>query len=273
MVPRAALVLFLTWSFSARAGDAEARAAYGARPGYLFDVAEEKNERDIEMVMLERPKDPPKATGRVLIDEKLSKEFQDQYKYRFGQTNAEQVINSPARDDEYVYYNNQNVTMQEYQRYQRQFGEYMGRRLVEYHFDHWAKNDPTIRPVYEMKDRISNVDVKLAKAYKVKWKYSFSGPYMEASLENPYHIEAKVQMQMTGVVSAPAEMVYSCGYPLTSRIQLAALYRQRDGLYQLVATRQMTKHLSTSLTGMMDTLAYGPAVQQNLVLVGLSWSE
>jgi hypothetical protein len=257
----------------AHAGDAEARAAYGARPGYLFNVNEEKNSRDIEMVMLDRPKDPPKPTTPPLVDEKLSKEFQQQYQYRFGQTAQEQIINSPMRDDEYTYQGTQNVTMQDYHHYQQQFGEYMARRLTEYHVDRFAKNDPSIRPMYELKDKISNVNMKVGKAYKIKWKYSFSGPFMEASLDNPYDIECKVQAQMSGIVSAPAEMIYSVAYPLTKRVRAGFVYRQMDGLYQAVVSRQISSHLSTSVTGSVDTRAEGPIVQQNLFLVGLSWNE
>jgi len=259
--------------FSARAEDPLPRPIFGARPGYLFDVRQEKDRRDIEMVLLEKPKPPKKTPGTVIVDQKLTKEFQEQYKYRFGQTMAEQVINSGARNDEYTYYNKLSINVDEYHRYQRQYGEYMGRRLVEYHFDRWAKNDPTVRPVYELKDRISNLDVKIKKDYKVKWKYSFSGPYMEASLENPYKIQAKVRAQMTGIVSSPAELIYSCAYPLTTRVTLEAVYKQYDGLYQLVATRRMTHNISTSITGSTDTRTSGPSVHQNLVLLGLSWNE
>ncbi len=270
---RSAIVALCLLALAAHADDGEVRAPFGAHHGYLFNVVEEKNKRDIEMVMLEKPKSNSKPIKEIIFNEKLSKEFQQQYQYRFGVTTAEQVRNSPGRNDDYTYYNNQNVTVLEYQKYQRQFGEYMARRLVEYHFDDWAKNDPAVRPVYELKDRLSNVDVKLSKSYKIKWKYSLAGPFMEATLDNPYDIETKVQAQMTGIVSKPAEVTYTCGYPLTSRVRVSGLYKQYDGLYQLVGTRQMTKSISMSLSGSIDAKKEGPAVQQNLFLVGLAWSD
>lgn len=259
--------------FSAHADDAEIRKPFGAHHGYLFNVVEEKTKRSIEMVMLERPKKSSRPIKEIIFNEKLSKEFQQQYQYRFGVTTAEQVRNSPGRNDDYTYYNNQNVTVLEYRKYQQQFGEYMTRRLVEYHVDDWFKNDPTMRPVYELKDRVSNVNVKLSKSYKLKWKYSLSGPYMEAVLDNPYDIETKVQVQMTGVLSKPAEVTYSAGYPVSNRVRVSAVHRQYDGFYQLVCGRRMTKSISMSLSASVDAKKEGPAIQQNLFLVGMSWSD
>lgn len=269
------LVIFLTlfMPFLHADEDAPAPAVYGAHHGYLFEVKEERNKRDLEMVMLERPKDNTKKLQEVIFNEKLSKEFQQQYEYRFGKSQAEQVLNTIGRSDDYNYYTGRNVTVQEYQKYQQQFAEYMGRRLTEYHIDNWAKNDPDFRPVYEFKDRVSNVNVAVRKGYKFKWKYNFAGPNMELRLENPYDIEAKLRYEMTGIVSSPTEVIYTLGYQLTRKVYLTGLYRQEDGLYQLVASRPLTKHLSTSLTGSMDTKEAGPTVKQNLVLVGLSWSD
>jgi hypothetical protein len=246
---------------------------FGAHYGYVFDVQVEKNRRDIEMVMLPKYSDNSKPLKDVIFNEKLSKEFQQQYEYRFGQTSAEQVMNSPVRNDDYIYYNSQTVTIQEYQKQQRKFAEYMTRRLTEFHVDHWAKSDPDLRPIYAVKDKISSVNVETKSGYKFKWKYNFSGPNMEFKLENPYKIETKVRIEMRGIASEPDEVIYSLAYPVSARMSAAALYREHDGLYQLVLSRRMTSSISTSITGSMDTLPFGPVVQQNLILVGLSWSD
>ncbi len=245
---------------------------FGDHIGYVGDVEEERNKRDIEMVMLEKPKDAGPPRTQVIFNEKLSKEFQDQYAYRFGQTSAEQVLNTPSRTDEYTYYTGERLTIEQYTHYQQQFAEYMTRRLVEYHVDNWAKNDRDFRAVYELKDRVSNLDVKVAK-YKFKWKYNFAGPTMDLKVENPYDVDARVRMEMSGVVSAPSEYIYSVGYPVNPRVAVSFVHRQMDGVYQLVGTRRMSKHISTSLTGSVDTKRVGPLVQQNLVLVGLTWNE
>ena len=78
---------------------------------------------------------------------------------------------------------------------------------------------------------------------------------------------------MTGIISSAKEMIYTLGYQITQKIRLTALHRQVDGLYQLVGSRPLSKRLSTSLTVSTDTKDAGPAVKQDLVLVGFSWSE
>lgn len=245
---------------------------FGAHYGYTADVKEERDRREIEMVLLDTPPEPP-APKQVLVNEKLSKEFQDQYRYRFGQTQTEQVLNSPSRDESYTYFTGENLTIKEYIKYQRQFAEYMGRRLTEYHVDNWAQHDPQFRPVYQLKDRVGHFDLAVRKDYNFKWKYNFAGPNMEVTVENPYKVDFKIRMEMSGIISKPNEFIYTAGYAVNPRITVSGIYKQTDGLYQLVVSRRMNRHIITSITGSLDTLPAGPTVQQNLLLVGFSWSE
>lgn len=257
---------------------ADGAPVYGQHHGYLYDVQEERNRRDIEMVMLARPPEPPTPLKDVLFNEKLSKEFQQQYQYKFGVTQAEQVLNSPTRAEEYQVSTGERTgsktgTAQEYRDEQRKFGEYMTRRLTEYHVDNWAKNDPDFKGVYQAKERFSNLNMQFDKGYKLKWKYNFAGPNMEVSLDNPYDVEFKVRVEMSGILSSPNETIYSVGYPITERISVAARVKEQDGIYQLVGTRRINKNMSTSLTGSTDRRAVGTNVQQDLVLIGLSWND
>lgn len=256
------------WAFDEHSFD-----VYGAHYGYVSDVPEEKNRRDVEMVLLQSPPETKKPLQDVIFNEKLSKEFQSQYEYKFGRSQAEQVLNSVGSTDQYTYYTGQNVTVQEYAKYQRQFAEYMGRRLTEYHVDNWVKNDPQLRPVYELKDRVSNLDVKFKRGYKAQWRYNFAGPTMDVKVENPYDVEAKVRMEMSGIISSPVEYIYTMGYPVSNKVSVTGLYRQFDGLYQIIATRRLTKSIGTSITGSVDTREQGPTVKQDLILVGFSWSD
>lgn len=259
---------------AATAEELEIRPVFGAHPGYLFNVAEEKNKRDIEMVMLPKPPQPvKKPLDKVIFNDKLTKEFQDQYRYRFGESQAEQTINNPGRDGEYTYYNRPSITIQEYRDQQHQFGNYMMRRLTEYHVDAYAKSDPDLRPVYQMKDKISNVDVKVKNGYKVKWKYNFAGPSMEASLENPYKVDLRVQAMMNGVISNPNEKIYTAGYNFTPRVRLELSYREVHTLQQFVLSRKMTKHITLSLTGSNGQLPTYPDIHQTVTLVGFGYSE
>lgn len=264
------LALLLFCSLSAFAED-KTPQAFGAHYGYVTDVKEERNKRDIEMVMLERPKEAPKKPQEVFLNEKLSKEFQQQYAYKFGQSQAEQTLNTVSRNDGYTYYTGRNVTLNQYQKDQQDFAEYMTRRLTEYHVDNWVKNDPEMRPVYELKDKVSNVNVEFKSGYKFEWKYNFAGPNMEAKLKNPYKIDNKVRMEMTGIVSAPKELIYSIGYQFTPRVRGDVIERQTDESTQIVFSRRMTTNISASITALQDRSNKGLSSKQDLYLVGLSW--
>lgn len=269
---RAAFFIFL-FSQVGFAQEVVTTPVYGAHHGYVADVVEEKSKKDIELVLLEQPKDPPQKSKTALVSDKLSREFKIQYEYRFGQTQAEQVINSPGQFDEYSYYTGNNITLKQYRKYQQNFAEYMVRRLTEYHVDNWAKNDPSIRPMYEFKDKISNINMQVRKGYKFKWKYNFSGPSMDFALENPYDIDSKVRVDMSGIISAPREVIYSFGYQVNPRVHTAFLHKSDDGIYQVVASRRLNRSVTASITASKDTRKEGPNYQQDLFLLGFSWAN
>lgn len=264
------LALLLICCFQALGYD-NSSPAFGAHYGYVTDVREERNKRDIEMVMLERPKPIAKKGDAVVFNEKLSKEFQQQYAYKFGASQAEQTLNTVSRNDGYTYFTGRNVTLKQYQKDQQTFAEYMTRRLVEFHVDNWVKNDPDMRPVYELKDKVSNVNVELKSGYKFEWKYNFAGPSMEAKLKNPYNVDLKVRMEMTGIISSPKEMVYTVGYQFTPRVRGDLIERTTEGSTQAVFSRRMTPNISASITALQDRSDLGLSAKQDLYLVGLSW--
>ncbi len=269
------LLVLLLSSLSLHAMDYdedEIPKSFGNHRGYVSDVADERSKRDVEMVMLEKPKPTGPPLSAKLFNEKLSKEFVFQYQYRFGQTSIEQTINNPSRNDGYTYYTGETLTIKRYQEEQRRFAAYMGRRLTEFHVDNYVKNDPDLKPVYDLKDKVSNLDVNV-KSWKVKWKYNFAGPNMDVTFENPYGVDLKIRSEMTGVISAPDEMIYTIGYQVTPRVRVKLLHNTWDGLSQFITTRSMTKSISCSFTASQDTKPQGRTVQQDLLLVGLAWSD
>jgi hypothetical protein len=251
----------------------EGPTIYGDRHGYTTDIGFERNSRSHEMVMLRKPDAGDKPLAEVIFDEKLSREFQQQYANKFGTTQAEQVINSPGRYDAYTYNTGRNATLQDYRRDQRKFGEYMARRLLEYHVDQYAKRDKGFRQVYEIKDRVSNVEVKSKNGWNVKWKYNISGPTMDFEVRNPYEIEMRARVEMNALISSPTEVIYRLGYQLTPRVRLSEMIKQIDGIFQTILSRRMTAHIGMSLSVSFDTSPLGPSIQQDTYLVGFSWSE
>lgn len=271
MILRLALIFFMLVPFAHAENSAAPGATFGGHNGYVFDVKEERNRRDVEMVMLAQPKREEKPLSDKIFNQRLSKEFQVQYQSRFGQSLAEQVLNSQARSEDYSTHTGQSVTIYEYQKQQRKFGEYMARRLTEFHVDNWAKSDPDFAPVYALKEKVSNLNMTVKKGYKVRWKYNFAGPNMEFKLENPYEIDTKVRIEMTGILSSPAETIYSFGKQVTDKWHLSAIHREIDQAYQIVVQRPLTKHTAIQLTGSTDTSNEGISAKQELFLVGFSW--
>lgn len=244
--------------------EAMARNIYGSHPGYVVDVHREKYTIDTEVVLVDKPAEVTQK--REIFDDRLTKEFRQQFEYRFGKTELEQSLNSPGRYDEYHYYTGQTIGIQEYRAEQRRFGEYMGRRLVEHHVDQWAKSKPEFKQVYELKDKMTNLNLKVKKGYKVDVKYSLSGGHLDFILKNPYDWDSKVRVEDGG-----GETIVSVGGAINYRWGVYNLIRVKDGIVQLIGTRKITNSLSLSLTGSKDSKEEGQSVQQDLVLVGFSY--
>lgn len=261
------MTLLLTMGLSLAAhGKTTGQARYGAHPGYVTDVQKEKHTIDVEVVLIEEPSEVERQ--REIFDAKLTKEFRQQFKYKFGATEMEQSLNSPGRFDDYYYYTGRTVSLKEYQAEQRSFGEYMGRRLVEHHVDRWAKANPKLQPVYELKDKMTNLKVEVQKGYKVDLRYSLSGNHLDFILDNPYDWDSRLRIEGGG-----QETIISIGGPVSKRWSVSGLTRFNDGIVQIIGTRRVTPALSLSITGSTDSKEEGQLEKQDLFLVGVSYTN
>jgi hypothetical protein len=267
------------WAPSVSAAEVETVA--GMRPGYLVSTEQEHNVRVSEMVYLPTPAPRPAVLmGRPLLNDKLKVEFREKYAAEFGRTEAERNYNGLNR---YTFFDDpggRQETAIAYNERQRKFGNYMLRRLVEHHVDEYAKNNSDIRPIYELKDRIANLDVKVRKDYKIKFHYNYSGNSLEAKLDNPYDIEAKLTLQM-GQTVGPSKVESTTAmlsYPVSKKLTLAAFEEfDQQAATVLVASRALTKSLSSSVTLAANKLVDRDngfnSQRHQLVLVGFSWTE
>lgn len=255
----------------------------GGRPGYLQSVAKERNLTEEEFVLVPPP--PPPATasmimGRPIFDAKLSREFQTRYEEKFGRTDAERIYNTNNQFALYDYPSGKQETVEAHEKNQMKFANYMLRRLTEHHADQYAKSNPDIRPIYELKDRISNVNVQVRKGYKMHIKYSYSGNFLDIRMDNPYDVDTKLSMQMSdGFGPGHIERtILSLVYPISEKTSIAAHqeWDQSAGT-TLIGTRKLTSTLSTSLSTAVHTPVdrddpdSGP--RHDLVLLGLTWTE
>lgn len=240
-----------------------AGAMIGAKSGYLESVTEERTERSSEMIFLQKP--PPPPGTKPFVSDKLTREFQNQYEIKFGRTNEERNF-LPSRYEQYssggIF-----VTYEEDQNRKRNFGNYVLRRMTEYHADNYFKESPNLKPVYEAKDKYSKLDVQVRGGYKAKLNYSLSGNYLDVNIENPYKVESRVKVMFGD------QMVYLMGYQFTPTIKSEIQYKDWDGIVVLVTSKRINQHFTTSITASQDHYARGETQQQDLYLFGITWNE
>ena len=254
--------------------------------GYTQDVKKEKDQITNEMVL---PKEPPEQSALIkdiLFDPKLEREFRDEYRKRFGQTEAEINFNAGSLNlgtsrfgDYFMYYGpgrgTSFITSEELIVRQRSFADYMMRRMFEYHGDRYARSREDLRPAYEMKEKIAKVNVAVRKGYKVNLNYSYSGKYFRAKLENPYDIELAFRYDLAPVYTTRSgkEESFMFAYSINPRVNVDGVYNVEDGSANLSLWRKLGKKIGGTLTYSTYLHNRGYTQQQSIYLVGFSWSE
>lgn len=246
---------------------------FGAHEGYIFAVPEERLERVTDLVIIQPPKDDGPTLRERIFNDTLSKEFRERYEEKFGRTEAQQAYNSPNKftyyDDLYGFRGSD----QDVNRERRRFGEFMIRRLTEWHFDNYAKNDPKVRPVWEAKERLSQVHVEVQQ-FRFDIKYTLSGNTADLNIVNPW-VTSKVSVQMDPGAFGPGpvqETIFSLGKRLTPTVSLDGYYYLTDGIVTVVGRKALAPRLSASLTASTFTKEGGRSRRESLYLAGISYS-
>ncbi len=271
---RAIFLILISFSIWSPAGFAELWVS--SHPGYLSDVKDERYQRLVEIILVPKPQPLGPPLRDLIFDQKITKDFQDQYALRFGQTEIQRNFIAPGRNDEFEYSTGAVVSIEEDIKNKRQFGEYMIRRLGEHHVDIYARSSPSIRPAYELKERISNVNLEVRQGYKFKVNYSFSGNFVGIKMENPYKIDTKLTLQMSSGSLGPGdikETYLNLGYSFENKIRLESQYAQEDGILDVIGSKGLSETLTASITGSVYTNNTGTSIRQNLLLVGLAWTQ
>ena len=244
-------------------------AVESAHPGYTYDVRGERDQITQEVVL----PPPLQRIETQLIDqiftEKMSKEFSNEFRRRFGYTEFEQVQFTSNR---YVQSMDSGrlVSVDEFVAKQEEFGQFMGKELTEYHVDRYLRGGRNTRKIYEVKQKISNVEVKTASGYKVKIRYRLSSNRLTLNLQRPNEkFHKQVDMGLNG--DSPTVRL---GYDLTQSVSLGTDLAVQDETLSLRAEKRLTASLRTSLTGQTyQKTASDGTPRQNRVLLGLSWSD
>ncbi len=260
-----------------------AKRKYGAlesHDGYVASVEEEKDKKYVELIF--GPQSEPSLpknewAKKIFNDEELSREFKEKYERQFGRTEAEQAQNFPNPYVVVNVVNDQGVlyrgTVTENQTLRQQFGEYMIRRMVEHNVDKFVKSEPAIRPLYEIKDRISHADVAVAPGYSLAMNYSLSANNFRLRLVNPY-VHSEVILEMNPTAFGPAnvlETTYALGRQFTSTINIFTYLKVTDGVISVVGRKNFKPTISATLTIQANTHDHGSSQRDTLYLAGLTW--
>ncbi len=238
--------------------------------GYTFDVNSEKGDSIEELVLVPAPdKDDEPPLKERIFDTKLTKELRNRYEQKFGFSPVEQIHNLPDPTAFFTDDFGGSVNIQEEADEERKFGSFVIKRMTEYHADNYFKNNPTMRPVYELKERVSKVDVRVGKSVKFSAKYSLSGNFLDLKVDNPY-VDSKVVLEFGD--SGLDDQVLVLGKRVTSSTYLETLYKNIDGIWRLTASQRIAANLTGSIVGSTYTNGTGDSDRERLFLAGLSWS-
>jgi hypothetical protein len=254
-------------------GWAVAKRDYGPHSGYLENT---KNERDTSYTDLLLPPPPVSSSrdfGGKIFNPKLTREFRDRYEERFGRTEEERIYNSPNRFTYFADIHGFTGTPQEKDDEKRRYGEFVMRRLFEYHLDNYAQNDPKLRPAWEAKERIKEFRVEVAQ-FRFDAQYSIAGNTFDVRMANPYLNLLRVRLQMDPGKFGPAPVVettVSVARALTSTISVETHYQVFDQTIVVIERKGFTSNLGGSLTQSTYVANSGISPRESKYLAGLAY--
>jgi hypothetical protein len=248
----------------------EAPAAF-----YIYDVAAEKEAETQEIVLIEKPDILNKPSLHdIIFNPTFSNEFLNEYQQRFGRTEQEQNYYLTSRQG---YYRDSTgaLTSTTEDSERRKFAEYMTKRLVEYHADNIMKTEPSMRKIYEIKQAVSNVNVKVGPQVRFKLNYSYSGNYAKAVCENPVaNALVNVQMDATKYLpTSPQEVSVGLERPLGRSIFAESYYATYGKSLTGVVRKNFSSSFSTNLTGktILSDAVSAPSPKEDLFLLGAQY--
>jgi hypothetical protein len=261
-------LLLLIVTFWVAADSVEAANRW--RRGYTDDVRAEREEKSRELIWLPRPPEVGVLRDRI-FNEQLSREFRERYQQRFGQTEVEQVALAPNRLSYFNDVYGVKGTPQELLDERRKFGEFMIRRLTEWHVENYAKNDPKVRPVWEAKEKISNLKVEVA-SFRIDAQYSIAGNMLDIKMQNPW-AQSKVTLIMNPDQFGPGpvdETLISVVKPVTAKYTVEGRWRVVDGVVSLIQYHPLGRAWSGSLTTSAAIKDGGKSPRETMWLAGIA---
>jgi hypothetical protein len=220
--------------------------------GYVADVRMEKQQKFYEVYLLPPQREMKLDYRGLIFNSQLTQEFKLRWREKFGHIDADGVAFAANRFTQFEENRGRSAKLAETTLKRRAFGEYMMRRLGEYHVDNYFKSQPSMREVYELKERLSNVQVQVGPSFKMDVHYSFSDNSAELTVANPY-CDSKLRIEMDPAAFGPSSIKENrlfIGVRLNSVHYLLGTVMQNDGLAKMEWRNNYAFGIATSLSVM-----------------------
>lgn len=255
---------------------------YRPHEGYIESTLAERGAQYTDLQII----DPMPSEGPSLRDQifnaELTHEFQEKYNDKFGRTDAEHIFNSPNRTS---YYNDVwfQGSPEDYSEQRRQFGDYMLKRLGEWHLDNYLKTNPSARGIYELKEKVSSMNVKV-QSFQFDLRYEIAGNTADLVVKNPYVKTAKVRLQMNPGSFGPStvdETIITLGTDITRTVSFETFYSLPLNNISFVATKGLAPGLAATASLVDAQRDLGPDtsrgltsnwIRESIYLAGLNYA-
>ncbi len=213
------------------------------KPGYAQELNSENEEVGEILYSVDNPYKNELKFSEVMFDPTLKKDITQRYQEKFGRTEAEIIqgrtpyLTSNFSEGESITFNEE-----EYQKQQKKFGEYIAKRVAEYHFEKEAKNNPDLRGVYDAKQTIENASASVGRV-KIRARYRIASNSIIAYIRNPW-VDLEARFELSG----GNETVYSASKNLGKGYSVLTDYYPDQPRWDIVARKSLTQSLSLSLT-------------------------
>jgi hypothetical protein len=237
------------------------------RPGYLSEVKSEKDQRFYEVFIFATPavKTPP--ISELIFNEKLSREFREKYREKFGQIDTSTIIYQPTKFSVLDENRGAVLKVETDNQERKQFGEFMVKRLIEWHVDNYFKTEPSMRPVYELKEKLSHVQVEVTKETRLNAQYSFSDNTLDLIVDGPLFQVSKITLLMDPKKFGPGPLIDEKLYlanALSKKSKIITTATAVDGI--------STLEFQTSTGAAAAFKNGGPSPRETRWIVGLGYS-
>lgn len=240
--------------------------------GYTQDVEQERKRKFMEVYLFLEPTPRKANVSDAIWNPQLSKEFKEKYRETFGQADLDALAYQTGRFIQQGHSAN-NYELQEKESAERRlFGEYMTKRLTEWHVDNYFKTDPTMRPVYEAKEKLSKVEVKVNQETKLNAQYSLADNTLDVIVDNPY-VESRLALEMDPSSFGPSQIEENRLWlekqlDTKNRVNTATAFT--DGIIFVEHVRQWNDKFKTNLAFQNYFRNSGKTTRETKYLVGFA---